>query len=273
MISRWLWMTLMGILSMTGLMSLAMQGTGGEGRGTERQKTSAPASPYLPSPLDTQVFGQTRWLAHAPVALKVVTLDRQKQRPVKAQVKVRLGTQTVFDGTTNDEGVADVQFRAPSRAGTYPLTVTVQSPIGDDRIDQTVTVEEAAQILLTTDKPIYQPSQTIHIRALCLTKPDLKPAANLPCTFEVRDPKGNLVFRTVERTSKFGIAATQFPIADEVTLGEYRISAIVTDDQSPNDPSLAPRPAPRPLAVAEKTVRVERYVLPKFKVTVETEKR
>ncbi|MFA0764754.1 MAG: hypothetical protein REDVDVYQ_000621, partial [Candidatus Fervidibacter sp.] len=36
MISRWLWMTLMGILSMTGLMSLAMQGTGGEGRGTER---------------------------------------------------------------------------------------------------------------------------------------------------------------------------------------------------------------------------------------------
>jgi len=420
MISRWLWMTLMGILSMTGLMSLAMQGTGGEGRGTERQKTSAPASPYLPSPLDTQVFGQTRWLAHAPVALKVVTLDRQKQRPVKAQVKVRLGTQTVFDGTTNDEGVADVQFRAPSRAGTYPLTVTVQSPIGDDRIEQTVTVEEAAQILLTTDKPIYQPSQTIHIRALCLTKPDLKPAANLPCTFEVRDPKGNLVFRTVERTSKFGIAATQFPIADEVTLGEYRVAATlygtgdegrgtkqnlgwlqrnptgVTEDGagqsggigsasagngtvgivlagqrnlderpawegtgeangsvyrehrrqhrgrlwarlwqgvsailahftglsareqglvskgeasaserhrdetvgvtgqthrqtlpndsnpgSPppirfvavNDPSRDPRPASRPLAVAEKTVRVERYVLPKFKVSVETEKR
>jgi hypothetical protein len=420
MTARWLWMTLMGILSMAGLMSLAMQGTGGEGRGTERQKTSTPASPYLPSPLDMQVFGQTRWLAHAPVALKVVTLDRQKQRPVKAQVKVRLGTQTVFDGTTNDEGVADVQFRAPSRAGTYPLTVTVQSPIGDDRIDQTVTVEEAAQILLTTDKPIYQPSQTIYIRALCLTKPDLKPAANLPCTFEVRDPKGNLVFRTVERTSKFGIAATQFPIADEVTLGEYRVTATlygtgdegrgtkqnlgwlqrnqtgVTEDGagqsgrtgsasagngtvgivlagqrnlderpawegtgeangsvyrehrrqyrgrlwarlwqgvsailahftglsareqglvskgeasaserhrdetvgvtgqthrqtlpndsnagSPppirfvavNDPSRDPRPASRPLAVAEKTVRVERYVLPKFKVSVETEKR
>jgi len=122
-------------------------------------------------------------------------------------------------------GFSSPQFRAPSQADSFPLTILVHSPIGDDRIDQTVTVEEAAQILLTTDKPIYQPSQTIHIRALCLHKPELKPAANLPCTFEVRDPKGNIVFRAVERTSKFGIAATQFPIADEVTLGEYRITA------------------------------------------------
>ncbi|MFA0750045.1 MAG: hypothetical protein SLRJCFUN_000448, partial [Candidatus Fervidibacter sp.] len=213
---RWLWLTLTGILGAAALTSLALQGM-------ERQTNAVSA--YLPSPLDTQVFGQTRWLTHAPIALKIVTIDRQKQRPVKAQVKVCLGTQTIFDGTTNDEGVADVQFRAPSQAGTYPLTILVKSPIGDDRIEQTVTVEEAAQILLTTDKPIYQPSQTVHIRALCLLKPDLKPAANLPCTFEVRDPKGNLVFRATERTSKFGIAATEFPIADEVTLGEYRIIA------------------------------------------------
>ncbi|MFA0739822.1 MAG: hypothetical protein LKKZDAJK_002948 [Candidatus Fervidibacter sp.] len=332
---RWLWLTLTGIWGTAALTSLALQGMG-------RQMNAA--SVYLPSPLDTQVFGQTRWLTHAPVALKVVTIDRQKQRPVKAQVKVCLGTQTIFDGKTNDEGVADIQFRAPSQVGAYPLTILVKSPIGDDRIEQTVTVEEAAQILLTTDKPIYQPNQTIHIRALCLRKPDLRPAANLPCTFEVRDPKGNLVFRATERTSKFGIAATEFPIADEVTLGEYRIIATLSgardegrgtgqigtqgegrrtgqnlgensqtgggmendaksagqggrvgsagqnhrqvfphdsNAESPqslrfiavNDPSRALRPSSRPLAVAEKTVRLERYVLPKFKVTVETEKR
>jgi hypothetical protein len=195
-------------------------------------------------------------------------MDRQKQKPVRAKVQITVGQKRVFAGTTDESGTVDAQFRAPSQAGSYPLTILVRSPIGDDRIDQTVAVEEAAQILLTTDKPIYQPSQTIHIRALCLRKPDLKPAANLSCTFEVRDPKGNLVFRSVERTSKFGIAATQFPIADEVTLGEYSIIATMTDDPSP-----VPQPASRPLAVAEKTVRVERYVLPKFKVTLETEKR
>jgi hypothetical protein len=257
----WIWFV--PVAGFVGMLSLAFG----------LQPKAVKSSPYLPSPLDTQVFGQTRWLAGSKVALKIVTMDRQKQKPVRAKVRVAVGQETVFAGVTDESGSVDAQFRAPSQAGSYPLSIFVQSPIGDDRIDQTVTVEEAAQILLTTDKPIYQPSQTIHIRALCLTKPDLKPAANLPCTFEVRDPKGNLVFRTVERTSKFGIAATQFPIADEVTLGEYRISAIVTDDQSPNDPSRDPRPASRPLAVAEKTVRVERYVLPKFKVSVETEKR
>ncbi len=190
-----------------------------------QQSHSQTQSPYLPPPLDTQVFGQTRWLADSPVVLKIVTLDRQKQKPVKSQVRIVVGSKTVFAGTTNDDGVVDAQFRAPSQAGTYDLKITVKSPVGSDQIDQTVTVEESAQILLTTDKPIYQPSQTIHIRALCLRKPDLKPAADLPCTFEVRDPKGNLVFRTTERTSRFGIAATQFPIADEVTLGEYRITA------------------------------------------------
>ena len=189
------------------------------------QPQASKPSPFLPPPLDTQVFGQTRWLAGSKVALKIVTMDRQRLKPVRAKVQITVGQKTVFAGVTDESGAVDAQFRAPSQAGNYPLTILVRSPIGDDRIDQTVTVEEAAQILLTTDKPIYQPNQTVHIRALCLTKPDLKPAANFPCTFEVRDPKGNLVFRAVERTSKFGIAATQFPIADEVTLGEYRVTA------------------------------------------------
>lgn len=255
------------------------------------------SNPFLPPPLDTQVFGQTRWLAHSPVALKIVMMDRQHNRPVTGQVQVKLrserGEQTVFTGKTDANGTADVQFRAPLQAGNYTLTIAVQSPIGDDRVEQTVTVEEAAQILLTTDKPIYQPNQTIHIRALCLRKPDLKPAVNLPVSFEirdpfgnvrtvtafikllvnfeVRDPKGNLVFRTKQPLSRFGIAAADFPIADEVPLGEYRITATLANE--PTSLPLTSRPSFHPLAIAEKTVRVERYVLPKFKVTVETEKR
>lgn len=233
---------------------------------TVKTGTKTP-SPYLPPPLDTQVFGQTRWLANAPVALKIVTMNRQTQRPIRAKLKVSVGTKTVFSGTTDFNGTADIEFRSPSQPGTYPLSIVVKSQIGEDQIERTVTVEEAAQILLTTDKPIYQPAQTVHIRALCLRKPDWTPAANLPVTFEARDPKGNLVFRAVERTSRFGIAATQFPIADEVTLGEYRVTATLHGEES------GKRPNEKPLAVAEKTIRVERYVLPKFKVSVETEKR
>ncbi|GBC99569.1 putative lipoprotein YfhM [bacterium HR17] len=250
-------------------LSLVLAGTLGAALSARFASQTAPPSPYLPSPLDTQVLGQTHWLADTPVTLTVVTWNRQKRQPVKAQVRIAVGQKTVFAGATDERGVVNAQLRAPAQTGTYPLTVTVNSPIGNDRVEQPVRVEAAAQILLTTDKPIYQPSQTVHIRALCLRRPDWRPVADLPCTFEVRDPKGNLVFRTTERTSRFGIAATQFPIADTVTLGEYRITASLNALKPTN-----PQPqALSPLATAEKTVRVERYVLPKFKVTVETEKR
>ncbi len=234
-----------------------------------RPEPSATPSPFLPSPLDTQVFGQTRWLAGSSVALKVVTMDRLRQQPITAAVHLLLRSERhtqAITARTNANGVADVQLRAPAQSGSYTLQVTVRSPVGDDRIEVPIVVEEAGQILLTTDKPIYQPGQTIHIRALCLRKPDLQSIAAARCVFEVRDPKGNLVSRATEQTSRFGIAAAEFPIADEVTLGEYRIVATL-QNPAPNPQHTAP------LAVAEKTVRVERYVLPKFKVTVETEKR
>ncbi|MCS7313539.1 MAG: MG2 domain-containing protein, partial [Acidobacteria bacterium] len=236
----------------------------------------------LPPPLDTQVFGQTRWLAGADVVLKVVTMDRRAGRPVQAEVRVVLkreveasgrgaGTvgfeRVVFQGRTDDRGIADARFPTPSQPGPYRLSIAVRSPIGDDLIEQNVAVEEAGQVLLTTDKPLYQPGQTVHVRALALLKPDGGAAADRSLTFEVRDPKGNLVFRSRERTSRFGVAAARFPIADEVTLGEYRITAKLEAD----GPS--PGAKPTPLAVAERTVRVERYVLPKFKVTLETDRR
>ncbi len=231
-----------------------------------RSEPSTTTSPFLPSPLDTQVFGQTRWLAGAPVALKVVTMDRLRWRPVTASVRLLLRSERqtqAIPARTDANGVADVQLRAPAQAGSYTLQVTVRSPVGEDRIEVPIVVEEAGQILLTTDKPIYQPGQTIHIRALYLRKPEGLPIAAARCVFEVRDPKGNLVFRATEPTSRFGIAAASFPIADEVTLGDYRITATLygTGD------------AERGIATTERTVRVERYVLPKFKVTVETEKR
>src|SRR5262249_51349765 len=120
---------------------------------------------------------------------------------------------------------------------------------------QPIQLERRDRILLPTDKPLYQPSQTIHIRALALDGPSHSAIGDQPIILEVEDGKGNKVFKKRDRTDRFGIAAADFELADEVNFGPYHIRAILGDAESPS--------------TQEKTVTVDRYVLPKFKVEVE----
>ena len=54
--------------------------------------------------------------------------------------------------------------------GTYPLRYVVDPPIGSTEITQQIRLNDTASILLTTEKPIYQPGQTIHVRGLALDR-------------------------------------------------------------------------------------------------------
>ena len=108
---------------------------------------------------------------------------------------------------------------------------------------------------VATDKPLYQPGQLIHIRALCLGAFDLKPVADSQLVFEVEDSKGNKVFKREYKTSKHGIAAIDFQLASEVNQGDYHVRAILGD------------------RTAERTVAVKPFVLPKFKVELTADRK
>ena len=120
-----------------------------------------------------------------------------------------------------------------------------------------VRLEDKASVLLTTEKPIYQPGQTIHARALALDRSNHQAAALHKLTFEVEDSRGNKVFKKITQTDKFGVASAEFELADEVNLGTYHLRALM-DDEGRNKSELA--------------LNVERYVLPKFKVAIDFEK-
>ena len=110
--------------------------------------------------------------------------------------------------------------------GTFPLRYVVDTPIGSTEFTQQVRLEDKGSILLTTEKPIYQPGQTIHVRALALDRSNHEATAGRNLTFEVEDSRGNKVFKKSTQTSKFGIASAEFALADEVNLGTYHLRAI-----------------------------------------------
>src|SRR5262249_36388724 len=149
---------------------------------------------------------------------------------------------------TGPDGVAHVDFTVPEvPAGAYTLRVLTKSALGEETLQRDVTIKTGAKVLLVTDKPLYQPGQVMHIRAMALRPFDLKPVASQELNFEVEDSKGNKVFKRSLKTSEFGVASIDFQLADEVNMGDYHVRAILSETQ------------------ADKTVGVKKYVLPKFK--------
>jgi len=159
-------------------------------------------------------------------------------------------------GRTDAKGSAVVTVPVPNLPpGQYKVEIHTRSPLGEEKLEQTVQLKAEPKILLVSDKPLYQPGQIIHLRALALRPFDLTPVADSEILFEIQDPKGNKVFKRSVKTSQYGIASVDFQLADEVNMGDYQIRAAIGQHE------------------AKKTVAVKKYVLPKFKAELITDKK
>jgi hypothetical protein len=213
------------------------------------------------------VLGQIQYLAGSQAAIRVIVSDANNNDTTETgtlRVELLIPDQKprpLFSGRLNHRGTVEAQFRFPaSLTGKYQMRYVADTPIGSTEFTQPVQLEDKASILLTTEKPIYQPGQTIHVRALALDPADSRADADRKLTFELEDSRGNKVFQKSTATDKFGVASAEFALADEVNLGTYHLRALIGDTSSPSN-------------TAEVALNVERYVLPKFKVAVEfTEK-
>jgi 5-hydroxyisourate hydrolase-like protein (transthyretin family) len=190
-----------------------------------------------------------------------VRSERETLPLAAAAVTVRLNDKdgkprTLYEGKTPADGRIDAEFQVPAvPSGQYTLEVVTKSPLGEDKLQRAVHIKADAKILLLSDKPVYQPGQEMHLRALCLRPFDLRPVENAALLFEIEDGKGNKVFKKTVKTSAFGVASVDFQLADEVNQGDYHLRAEMNGQR------------------AEKTVSVKRYVLPRFKVNVSADKR
>jgi hypothetical protein len=168
--------------------------------------------------------------------------------------------------TTDSEGYALLDFQLPPHFPQFPHTT---QPAGGEvnivgrrgaivaEASGDVMVDQFARTLITPDKPIYQPGQTMHVRALLFT-PSRRALANQNVLIRICDPEEVTVFRNVVTSSRFGIATVDWPIPDNTRLGDYRIWVGV-DGQDQNTHT-------------SYDVRISRYDLPNFSVKVEPDR-
>jgi uncharacterized protein YfaS (alpha-2-macroglobulin family) len=210
--------------------------------------------------LETTVLGQREFVAGTRPVIRVLIRDRAAGIPIRgAEVAVELTHEdkviSKFTAKTDTNGEVAALLEMPDMVlRNARLKVSVTSRAGKDTVEETVQVRSALRTLLTTDKPLYQPGQTIHIRGLTLSQPKMNPLSEAEVTFEVEDSKGNKVFKARRNTDRYGISHVDFVLADELNMGTYRVRAIVAG------------------AKEEKTVTVERYVLPKFKINFKSDR-
>ncbi len=152
--------------------------------------------------------------------------------------------------STDAFGVAAIPVPVPeSLIGQRELVVEISNNDGLlETLIAPAAVAREQRIMITTDKPIYQPGQTIHLRSLTLDRRSLRPSANAPVLIEIKDAEGNKVGRIETVTDDFGIAATEFTLARELNQGTWTIAATVDG------------------VTSERDVTVGQYVLPKFNV-------
>ena len=209
-----------------------------------------------------RVLGQRSYIAGAAAAMRVIvtsSIADETARVVKrGTVKIELldpdhAAKLLFAGELDRKGSVAADFRFPKGLmGSFPVRFSADTPLGHVETTETLQLEDKVSVLLTSEKPIYQPAQTIHLRALALDRADRHAAAGRDLTFEVEDPRGNKVFRKSTATDSFGVGSAEFTLADEVNLGTYHVRAKMGE-----------------ASAAELAVNVERYVLPKFRVAIE----
>ncbi len=155
---------------------------------------------------------------------------------------------TSVQSDISGKGQIEIDIPQNTAEGSYQLQIK-----GTDFEDEaTVRIEKRLLVFLETDKPIYKPGQTIHIRALTLNS-DLLPISE-EVTVDVLDAKGIKIFRQVIDTDDYGMASFDLPLSAEPNLGTWKINAAVGESKTELD------------------VKVEEYVLPKYEITVDLER-
>ncbi|MBN2619793.1 type II secretion system protein GspG, partial [candidate division WOR-3 bacterium] len=207
-----------------------------------------------------KIIGQDEFIKGTPCTYRIIVKNQSTNEPVQdATVIITLllddnKKEVVFSGETDRTGESTAEFMVADEMETARLLFEIASDMGKDEYDVAISFVSGNMTYLVTDKPIYQPGQMIHIRTLSLQKPGLAALANKEIAFEVEDSKGNKVFKKTLMTDKYGTAYVPFVLANEVNFGDYTVRANLIGEKT------------------EKTVKVEKYVLPKFKIALETEK-
>ncbi len=155
---------------------------------------------------------------------------------------------------TGENGLATFDFQIPAGIESDDGELELKARRGGllQTAESEIDVDKNGTILVSTDKSLYQPGQTIHTRILAFDS--LRRAAKgSAATVKISDPESTVVFRTEVTTSRFGVASADWNVPENTRLGDYIVEVEMADNEE---------------ARGGATIKISRYDLPNFTVNV-----
>ncbi|XP_070399856.1 alpha-2-macroglobulin [Nothobranchius furzeri] len=159
---------------------------------------------------------------------------------------------TLCEKTSSTEFHDCLQCQIPSvdKEDIWDIEVVVRGNTFYSREVRKVMINDyKPKTFIQTDKPIYLPGQTVHFRLVTLDS-QLRPASQLYNLIELEDPYGNRIGQWLNETSNSKILQLSYSLNSEAREGSYKLITSTGGAQ------------------VSHSFKVEKYVLPKFDVTI-----
>ena len=187
-----------------------------------------------------------------PYPVHVLAAHPVTHRPMPGVVIRCKGSSAV----TRADGMATLQVPVDDDPE-EPNSAAIEGKLGDYVQTREISLwVRPDTVKIYTDKPLYQPGQTMHVRILALSSAGpVQP--NLLHEIRVLDEEQDVMFDTNVSTSRFGIASADWSIPGNAKSGHYTIE-VKRDDDSDSG--------------FTREIEIRRYELPSFRVSAKPER-
>lgn len=154
-------------------------------------------------------------------AIALSLVGKSESRPVAATWK-RFGTASSAAVALPE--VAD---------GDYQLRASYETWLGKGEVSVPLALYTPARIHVITDRPLYEPGNTVRFRAVVLRARDLAPLDGRPGKWVVKDPDNEVVLEEAAPAGDWGVVAGSFPLDRGARTGGWKVawvSAASTDE-------------------------------------------
>jgi hypothetical protein len=191
-----------------------------------------------------------------PYEFRVFAAHPVTDKPA-AGVRVTIKDAEDAAAITDEHGMAVIRLMPDADNWDDPDDFTVEGRLGD--LVQSIEAHRPglpqSQVRIYTDKPLYQPGQTLHLRTLAFGV-DGHARADAEYAIRIRD-EGSMVMHAADvTTSSFGIAHTDWEIPPNAQDGKYKIEVRNSETKE----------------TVDREIEVRRYELPSFRVAVQPDR-